>query len=424
MDTTLYKRSRLMYIFEAALEYLISILVAGTYLAMITKEIGVSDTLTGIISSFISLGCVFQLFAMLLRKGNTKKTVIALSVLNQLLFMSLYMIPLVGGGKNIKTAVFIAVILFAYFFYNVAHPKKIDWFMSLVDYEKRGVFTAKKEMVSLIAGMVFTFVMGTLVDHCRAIGQMRAAFVICGAVIFVLMLLHTLTMIFTVEKPGEHTEKAKKRELLSVLKDKNILKITVVFVLWNIATYSSTPYYGTYQIGELGFSQSFVAVLGVLYAFARISFSFMWGRYADKRSFAEMLRLCFAVAALGFLFNVFCVPANGKLFYTLYYIFNAIAMGGINSALINLCYDYVEEEKRADALAISLAIAGIFGFLSTLAVSPLVTYIQNRGNRILGMQVYAQQVLSLIAFAATLVTMLYISVFLIRRGDRKNGKKC
>ena len=294
MDTTLYERSRLMYIFEAALEYLISILVAGTYLAMITKELGVSDTLTGIISSFISLGCVFQLFAMLLRKGNTKKTVIALSVLNQLLFMSLYMIPLAGGGKNIKTAVFIAVILFAYFFYNVAHPKKIDWFMSLVDYEKRGVFTAKKEMVSLIAGMVFTFVMGTLVDHCRAIGQMREAFVICGAVIFVLMLLHTLTMIFTVEKPGEHTEKAKKRELLSVLKDKNILKITVVFVLWNIATYSSTPYYGTYQIGELGFSQSFVAVLSVLYAFARISFSFMWGRYADKRSFAEMLRLCFA----------------------------------------------------------------------------------------------------------------------------------
>ena len=102
-----------MYIFEAALEYLISILVAGTYLTMITKELGVSDTLTGIISSFISLGCVFQLFAMLLRKGNTKKTVIALSVLNQLLFMSLYMIPLVGGGKNIKTAVFIAVILFA-----------------------------------------------------------------------------------------------------------------------------------------------------------------------------------------------------------------------------------------------------------------------------------------------------------------------
>ncbi len=403
-----------MYICEAALEYLISILVAGTYLAMITKELGISDTLTGIISSFISLGCVFQLFAMLLRKGNTKKTVLFLSVLNQLLFMSLYVIPLMGGSQNMKTALFIVVILLAYFFYNIAHPKKIDWFMSLVDYEKRGVFTAKKEMVSLISGMAFSFIMGAVADHYKEIGEIRTAFVICAIVIFVLMLLHTLTMLFTIEKPTEKTETQKKRQLLSVLKDKNILCITMVFILWHIASYCAIPYYGTYQIGELGFSQGFVAVLSVVYAVARIAFSFVWGRYADRSSFAKMLRLCFAVAALGFLINVFCVPENGKIVYTLYYICNAIAMGGINSALINLCYDYVEEEKRADALAISLAIAGVFGFLATLAVSPLVTYIQNNGNTIFGIHVYAQQVLSVVALIMTVLTILYVSIFLVK----------
>ena len=414
MNHKLYKRSRLMYICEAALEYLISILVAGTYLAMITEALGISDTLTGIISAFISLGCVFQLFAMFLKKGKTKKKVLFLSVLNQLLFMSLYIIPLMGGSRDMKTILFIVIILLAYFFYNVAHPKKIDWFMSLVDYEKRGVFTAKKEMFSLISGMAFTFVMGAIADHYKAIGEIRIAFIICAVVIFVLMLLHTLTMLLTIEKPNDTIEKTKKSDLLSVLKDKNILRITIVFVLWNIATYCSTPYYGTYQIKELGFSQSFVAVLGVIYAVARIAFSFMWGKYADKESFAKMLRLCFSVAALGFLINVFCVPENGKMIYTLYYVCNAIAMGGINSALINLCYDYVAEEKRADALAISLAIAGVFGFFTTLAVSPLVTAIQNNGNVFFGMSLYAQQVLSAIAFIATVITILYVSIFLIK----------
>ncbi len=403
-----------MYICEAALEYLISILVAGTYLAMIAKELGISDTLTGIISSFISLGCVFQLFAMLLRKGNAKKNVLFLSVLNQMLFMSLYIVPLMGGSRDLKAALFIVIILLAYFFYNVAHPKKIDWFMSLVDYEKRGVFTAKKEMVSLISGMAFSFIMGGIVDHYNEIGEIRTAFIICAIVIFVLMLFHTLSMILTIEKPAGAAGSAKKTDFLSVLKDKNILRITVVFVLWHIASYCAIPYYGTYQIGELGFSQGFVAVLSVVYAVARISFSFVWGRYADRQSFAKMLRLCFAVAALGFLINVFCVPGNGKIVYTLFYVCNAIAMGGINSALINLCYDYVAEEKRADALAVSLAIAGIFGFLATLAVSPLVTYIQKSGNTFLGMQVYAQQVLSVIAFIATLLTILYVSLFLMK----------
>ena len=38
-----YKQGRLLYIFEAAFEYLISILVAGSYLATLTETLGFSD---------------------------------------------------------------------------------------------------------------------------------------------------------------------------------------------------------------------------------------------------------------------------------------------------------------------------------------------------------------------------------------------
>ena len=105
------KRSRLMYIFEAALEYFISILVAGSYLATLTKELGVSDSLTGIISSVISLGCLFQLFSLSLKRKRVKISVLAFSVLNQLLFMLLYVIPLTKLEKQTKIALFIILIL-------------------------------------------------------------------------------------------------------------------------------------------------------------------------------------------------------------------------------------------------------------------------------------------------------------------------
>ena len=416
MNTDCYRRSRTLYIGEAALEYLISILVAGTYLATVTKALGISDTLTGIISAFISLGCVFQLCGIFLPRKNNKRTVLIFSVLNQLLFMALYVIPLVSGSKNWGVAAFIVLILVAYFFYYIVHPKKVDWLMGLIDHDKRGVFTAKKEMVSLIAGMAFSFLMGAIVDHYKEIGDLRTAFVICAAVIFFLMVLHTLSMVFTREKPKpESAEPAQTRgRLLAALRDKRILRITAVFVLWYIASYCATPFYGTYQITELGFTQVFVAVLSLIYAVARISFSFLLGRYADKYSFAKMLRLCFAIAGIGFLCNVFCVPANGHAVYTLYYVLNAIAMGGINSALTNLCFDYVDVDKRADALAVSLAVAGIFGFVTTLVVSPLVTYVQANGNMLFGMHVYAQQVLSLLAFIGTMLTMAYVSFVLVK----------
>ncbi len=49
------KNSRILYIIQAALEYFISILMTGSYLAALTSHLGMSDSLTGIISSFVSL---------------------------------------------------------------------------------------------------------------------------------------------------------------------------------------------------------------------------------------------------------------------------------------------------------------------------------------------------------------------------------
>ena len=104
-----------MYIIEAGLEYLISILFADAFLATLTASLGMSDSLTGIISSFISLGCVFQLIAMFLSRGSAKKTVILLSIFNQMLFMFLYVIPLAGGAESFKKVIFVICILLAYF---------------------------------------------------------------------------------------------------------------------------------------------------------------------------------------------------------------------------------------------------------------------------------------------------------------------
>jgi hypothetical protein len=85
-ENDIYKKSRVMYIIEAALEYFIGLLVAGAYLARLTSSIGIPDHITGILSSITSLGCTFQLIAILwASKRKVKKTVIILHSLNHLL---------------------------------------------------------------------------------------------------------------------------------------------------------------------------------------------------------------------------------------------------------------------------------------------------------------------------------------------------
>ena len=151
------KRGQLMYLFEAALEYLISILVTGSFLATLTKELGFSDSLTGILSSVISLGCLFQMLSVFIRRKQVKGFVILMSVANQLLFMLLYVIPVFPVSSKTKTVLFVISIFSAYLIYNFAHPKKINWLMSLVDDHHRGRFTANKEILSLLAGMTFSY---------------------------------------------------------------------------------------------------------------------------------------------------------------------------------------------------------------------------------------------------------------------------
>ena len=97
-------------------------------------------------------------------------------------------------------------------------------------------------------------------------------------------------------------------------------------------------------------------------------------------------------------------------------------MGGINSALINLCYDYVSPEKRVHALAITQALAGLAGFFATLVASLLVDKIQTNGNEIFGISMYAQQFMSLIAFSLTIVVIIYVSIALIRKNTNPSRK--
>ena len=405
------KRGQFMYICEAALEYLISILVCGSFLATLTGALGFSDSLTGILSSVISLGCVFQMLSVFFRRKRVKWFVIAMSVTNQILFMLLYIIPIFDIPGRIKTILFVGFIFAAYFIYNIAHPKKINWLMSLVEDGFRGVFTANKEIVSLICGMTFTYVMGALIDHFSAKNEMRTALILSACVIFVLMLLHTLTMMLTPETEQPKTQAKNIFHCVKdVFKNKAVMKVTMVFVLYSIAAYAAGPFYGTYLIGELALSLKTISILSIASSLVRIFVSRFWGRYADRTSFSNMIQKCFLILAAGYGCVAMAVPENGIWMFALYYMCSGIAMGGINSALINMIYDYVGIEQRADSLAVCQASSGLIGFLSTIVASMFVAYVQGNGNRILGISMYAQQAVSVIACVVILGTYTYVRV--------------
>lgn len=407
-----YKLTRFLYILEAAFEYFIAILVGGAYLATVTSALGVSDSLTGILTAFVSLGQGFQVIAIFLaNKTPVKRWVTLLHSINQLAFACIYFVPFFHFSQTAKIVIFVVFLLCGHMINNIVNSSKINWLMMAVDDDKRGRFTANKEIFSLIGGMIFSFAIGAIIEHFKDVGDINSAFLFCGIGIFVLAVLHTATLLLSKEKPHDIKENVPTKQLFAELfKDKNLWKLIIYFSLWGFVHYATIPFYGTYQIKELGFKMTYVSVLAALYAIVRACASPFLGKLADKYSFAKMLNVCLCIMFVAFSINIFTVPQNGKLFYTLYYVLYAIGMGGLENCSINLIYDYVPKQRRVGAFALKNMIAGFVGFFTTLAVSPLVDFIQENGNTFLGMHVYAQQVVTAIGVVGIIGILIYVNI--------------
>ena len=203
-------------------------------------------------------------------------------------------------------------------------------------------------------------------------------------------------------------------------KSKNIFHITVVFLMYYVSTYVSTPFYGTYQISELGLSLKFVSIATVFGSVARILVARLWGTHADKTSFAVMVEKCFIFLGLSKICIIFATPSTGKIMFILFYILNGIALGGIGSALVNLVLEYIPSEKAADAIAVTQAFSGLAGFLTTLCISPVVSHIQ-KSNSVFGAPIYAQQFVSIIALAFSVFGVLYVRFIFMKKVSKQQS---
>ena len=414
------RRSRRLVIIEATLEYFISLCVTTTFLTAILNEMQVAASLQGIIGAITSLACSVQLIAVFGVKKTypCKRWVSILNLLNQLLFAVLYCIPMVDISKEIKIGVFIGMLLLAYVCQHYLTPSRVSWQMSLVEDNRRGVYTAKKEIVSLVGGMIFSQAAGILLDHYKAKGDMQTCFIIFCITVVTLSFLHLAVMLMTHE-PKPETAVAPKRfgEIWHAVFDHADLRRVIVFdMLFGIANVS-IYFYSVYLTQTMGFSYTYITAIALLHAALRAFVSPFLGRMADRRSWAYMLRICMVVLAVGYVAFAFATPTTAIWLYPVFSLCYAFSLGGSNAGRTNLCLDYVSVEDRRYVLGIKDAIRGVVDFLVTVLASVLVEYVENHGNQLFGLSVYPQQIL--FVFSAVMLLVLAFG-FLprLKRPDR------
>lgn len=411
-DTPEYKRSRKAYAAQCTFEYFVTIFMADAFLAELLSSVGMSDAMVGIISSFVTVAFLFQLISIFtVQKIKRVKGVVTFSsVLSQLMVTCLYLIPFLPADKNVKTALVVGFILLYYLAYYLVAGMIFKWGNSFVDPGKRAVYSAKKEMLSLITGMVFTFTVGWVIDRYDALGDAEGGFLFISLIVLILSICNFISLMLIKKDltPQESKPSVPLKEVFrNTLGNRNFNNVLILTILWDIARYTTIGFMGIYKTKELLLTVGTVQIINIVGNLFRSVISIPFGKYSDKTSYVKGFKAALYIAAAGFFINAFSTPSTVWC-VVIFTVLNAVSTAGTNQNSFNIVYSYVKSDYFVQATAIKNGIGGIFGFLASLVGGKILTHIQTSGNMLFGIPMYGQQCLSFLSFVVIIITILFI----------------
>lgn len=407
-----FRSTRILYLFECAFENFISILVSGVYFAKLTASIGISDSMTAILIEITSLAALFQLITVIIsHKPPFKRWVLPAQIIAEILFGLLYLIPLLKIGI-FSSLLFFITVLISKIIKSITAPLKQTWFMSLVDDRKRGEYTSLVSIISRIGHIGFVFAIGLILDHFEKKDQIETAFIIFSVIIFILTALDTLSLILSKEKKITVIKKESSlKSIKNLCSNKKFVRIVILFVMSSLSSSMISSFLSTYQIKELGFSMTFIATFDTVITILGIPVLFFIGKLSRRFSYSKLLYVSFILKFVEFFMLAFTMPQNGAYLFTAYKVL-AIFSGALDIVTVsNIIFDVVPYSERAAGLSLKAVFVGLTGFLTVLAVSPFLDYVQKNGNTFLGINAYAQQFLAASAGFIMLITIIYYHFF-------------
>ena len=415
-----YVRSRKAYVIQCTAEYFVSILVADVYLAKLLSSIGISDSLTGIISSFVTMAFVIQIFNLYLSrvKISSKKLVMILDTMSIFFFMFMYLVPFLPVGKTGKTVFVVLSILLAYVCKYLNINICFKWANGYVAPEKRARFSASKEKVSLLSGMIFTALIGYVVDRYEIRNNINGSFLFISLAILVLNICNFISLsLIKRDLPEEKIDKVSEPlrvVLRNTLGNKNFRRVIVFTVLVDVARYFTIGFMGVYMYKDLMMSVFLVQVINIAANLMRFLISKPMGNYSDKKSFAKGFELGLWIKASAFLISIFTTRSTWFLIIA-YKILYSCSFAGTNQNSYNIVYSYVDSKYIVQAMAIKNCIGGLFGFSASVLGGVILDFIQKNNNSVFGIQIYGQQVLSLISFIIFMTAIAYIRKYIVKQ---------
>ena len=391
------KRSQILCIIQVIVEYLANIMLMDSFLAIITKELGISTAGTGMLTSIKSATSFFVLGALVFRKKRIKKYVLMTYCVGFIMLLVYYIVPVTHIETNYAQLLLVVITFVANVLINVVSSRRTAWFIALNDARNRAKVMAVKSAGSLGAAIVLKNALAYVYQIYLEKNEIDKYFICCAIVMGILVLINILCICFIEEPSYVELAEEEPRRLIAfeeLLKNRKIWTIFRVTFIVAICDALVTPFLGSYKMTDLGFSLSYDAMIVSITSVIGGVFSFLWGIYADRRNCTYAYRKCMTVMALAYAVNIFVVPDNGKTTYLIFALIQSIASAGNTVTYSNMLFENIGIKDYSDVTVISGVLGSVISFVTTSFASVVVSWIQGNGNMILGMEIYPLQLLS------------------------------
>lgn len=340
-------------------------LTSGVFLTGFALYLGMSEFAIGLMAAMPYAATLFQLPAsiLIIRTGRRKKITVlnaAWGRLTWLLILAVALLPL--GSSTMKVAVVLVMIFLSHAFVSISYVAWFSWTSDLVPDNLLGRFFGTRNMINGIAGMVaivgFGYLLDTITRHAPN-GQMRGfSIVFVAAVLCGIVSLFFLQRVTDPARPAAMDHPARLAHFLHPLRRKNFRKFLIYAILWNFAVNFASPFFTLYFLRDLGFSYSFVSVMGMISALADLTAMRLWGSISDSVRNKAVIQACSWITVfLPFLWTF--VKPNHLVLPVFLHVLGGAFWAGIHLCTNNLVLRITPREERTICISLHNIIAGV-----------------------------------------------------------------
>ena len=286
-----YNKEYKKYLTSAILDNANNKIASTTLITAFAIYLGIPDFWIGLYVILDTITNIIQIFAAPLfsKIGQSKKVVLINYSVYRISSISFAFIPFISQDINIRIILFFIPAIVYAITGELGYITFVNWRMSLIKKEDRGKFSATKNAFKNTVIVLFSFLMGILLDHFKTSGNELFGFIFLFFIVFIIAIIDIILRICTY-KPDIEQQKISLKESISLpAKDKSFRKILLFCGLYRFAIGIGTIYLNVYILRYLNVNYLYYSILNMIISLSEALFGLYWSKKISDRNWRKIL---------------------------------------------------------------------------------------------------------------------------------------